>query len=233
MTNVRRLGVAAVAGMMCVAGCGGGSKTDVPPSTISSTEQRAAAPSRAAQDLVLTAAELPPGLTVMSIGTDEKQVILGQLVGSADRGATFSPAECGLPSMFVASAPVDVSALGVVVGEAGQGYFNEAVVAQRPALDELRRFFGNCKTVREAHADTSIETTYTLLEGLRPKADDLVVVEEKVSGALAKQDAYIAYGAVGGYAVWVRMRTVGDGAPDRALFDQLATAAINKVADAS
>lgn len=190
MRNVRWIGAVAVAGAMCVAGCGGGSTTEIPPSIGSSSETRAVAPAKPVQNLVLTAAELPPGLTVTPIEADEKQVILDQLTGSADEGATFTPAECRLPSMFEPSAPVDASKLGVVVGEAGRGYFNEAVVAQRPAVAQLRTFLDTCKTVRETHGGTSIETTYTVLDGVRSKADELVVVHEQVPGVLVKQDAY-------------------------------------------
>lgn len=233
MTNVRWLGVAAVAGMMCVTGCGGAAKTDVPPSISSSTATTAAKPAKAAKDLVLTAAELPPGLTTSAIESDEKQAILDQLTGSADKGAVFEPADCRRPSMFDALAPVDAATLGVVVGEAGRGYFNEAVVAQRPALAEIRTFFDKCKSVRETREGTSIETTYTLLDGAQSKADELVLVEENVPGAVLKQDAYTAYASVDGNALWVRMRTVGGDAPDRSLFDQLVTASINKVANAS
>ncbi|MBE5471348.1 hypothetical protein [Mycobacteroides abscessus] len=232
MRNVRWIGAVAVAGAMCVAGCGGGSTTEIPPSIGSSSETQAVAPAKPVQNLVLTAAELPPGLTVTPIEADEKQAILDQLTGSADEGATFTPAECRLPSMFEPSTPVDASKLGVVVGEAGRGYFNEAVVAQRPAVAQLRTFLDTCKTVRETHGGTSIETTYTVLDGVRSKADELVVLHEQVPGVLVKQDAYTAYASVAGHAVWVRMRTLGGDAPDRPLFDQLVTASIDKVAAA-
>lgn len=232
MRNVRWIGAVAVAGAMCVAGCGGGSTTEIPPSVGSSSETQAVAPAKPVQNLVLTAAELPPGLTVTPIEADEKQAILDQLTGSADEGATFTPAECRLPSMFEPSAPVDASKLGVVVGEAGRGYFNEAVVARRPAVAQLRTFLDTCKTVRETHGGTSIETTYTVLDGVRSKADELVVLHEQVPGVLVKQDAYTAYASVAGHAVWVRMRTLGGDAPDRPLFDQLVTASIDKVAAA-
>lgn len=234
MTNARRLGVAAVAGMMCVAGCGGGSKTDVPPSTISSTEQRAAAPSRAAQDLVLTAAELPPGFTAMDSDDQMTRSIVEQLTGQGWDGLTFSPAECRPVSMFGASAPADISRFGVIVGQDGKGeYFNEAVVAQRPDIGGLADYFRKCRSVQMTDGKMPMETTYTRVEGPRTRADELVVVEEKTTSSVLNQDAYLAYARVGEHAVWTRIRAPRDAAADRAVLDQLLTAAINKVADAS
>jgi len=230
MTNVRWLGVAAVAGMMCVIGCGGVTKTDVPPSISSSTATK---PAKAAKDLVLTAAELPPGFTAIDSDEQMTRSILDQLTGQGWDGVTFSPAECRPVSMFGASA-ADMTRVGVIVGQDGKGeYFNEAVVAQRPDIGGLADYFRKCRSVRMTDGKMPMETTYTLVEGEQTRADELVVVEEKTTSSVLNQDAYLAYARVGEHAVWTRIRAPRDAAADRAVLNQLLAASINKVANAS
>ncbi|MGH3725363.1 MAG: hypothetical protein ACRDUS_14730 [Mycobacterium sp.] len=199
----------------------------------SSAHTATATPAKVAKDLVLTPAELPGGLTVTESGDEMTRAIVDQLTGQGPEGVSYAPEECRPVSMFNTSARIDASKTGMILGQDNKEYINAAVVTERPDIGNLSRYFSECGSVRLTDPHMSMETTYAVLENPQTRADELVMVNEHSAGDVLKEQAYLAYARVGEYAVWVRVRALRDVVADRAMFDQLVTASINKVANAT
>ncbi|MET9327183.1 hypothetical protein [Tsukamurella sp. NPDC003166] len=250
MTKLIRLtGVAttALTAAALVAGCGGGNSTETTDhsghsataTATATAAETAAAATKPAKDLALTAAELPAGITAVPVGQAQLQQSVDQLSGAAN-GATITPASCGSGTAVVdAAKKLNVSQLGMAVGTVGSGVASESVIAQKPDVQKLRDSYrGACTSVtaemsvQGQKVRTQMETTVAS-DAPKTPADDLLVIEQtatsQVAGQSTKQRSIVGIARVGAYAVSVVVMSM-DGTPDRALFDKLLVASIDKVA---
>ncbi len=245
MTKSLRLTAAmttTVAVAALLAGCGGDKGGDAGGHAghTAATSEATAAPAatRSAKDVVLTAAELPAGVSAISVPEAQLQQALDQITKSADTLKAV-PAECGSKTAIVdATAQLDVSKFGMVAGTAKSSLVTESVLIARPDIAKLRSAFtGACRTmtadVTSQGVAVSSKISRTVLDVPKGKASDLLVVEEdstsNAAGQQVVQKSYQGYAQVGGYAVTVSVKALS-GAPDRALFDTVLAAAVDKAA---
>ncbi|CAM3183960.1 hypothetical protein [Tsukamurella hominis] len=229
MTPARGLCAILVLGAVALAGCGSGPGADGSAAPSSS----GAAPAASPRDLVLTASDLPPGMAMADFAMDDDVVrgVLDPLTGQRPTGTTYSPSACAPVSMFDGAAQPAPSLAGVAAGDGGgRSTFTEAVVARRPDIATVAAYFQRCRIVVQNDGGTPLTTTYAVRDGERGRADQLLVVEETPDDQLSKQRALVAYARVGEHAVWVRLRAFQGESVDRAQFDRLVAAAVDKVA---
>ncbi len=239
MTTLVRLTGAAAAvatAALVLAGCGGSDSA----SSDGGGAKDAATPvaTKSAKDVVLTAAELPAGITTIPVTDGQLQAALDQLTTAADTLKAV-PAECGSKTAIVdATSSLDVSKFGMIAGSAGSGVISESVLVAHPDIAKLRSAFtGTCKTmtadVTTQGMKVTSRITRTVLDVPKGKATDLLVVREDstsdVAGRQVAQQSYQGYAQVGGYAVTVSVKAL-TGTPDRSMFDQLVTKAVDKAA---
>ncbi|MGC5028013.1 hypothetical protein ACLQ3K_24935 [Tsukamurella sp. DT100] len=170
---------------------------------------------------------------------DTVRAVINPLTGVRSAGSTVEPAECAMVvSMFAQPVKIEPSDAGVVAGE-GRRFetFTEIVLNRRPDIAAVSERFQRCTSIREsvevqpapAAAIAPVTTKYTVLDGFRSRADELVIVDEEPEDPLSKQRALLAYARVGDYGIFVRLRTFQGRPIDRELFDRLLTASIDKV----
>ncbi|WP_147276554.1 hypothetical protein [Tsukamurella tyrosinosolvens] len=231
MARARGFSAIVAVGAVVLAGCGSGPDADGPPSSAAASSG-AGAPASARQ-LVLTAAELPPGMSMADFAMDADVVraVLDPLTGQRPTGTTYSPSACAPVSMFGGVDQPAPSLAGVAAGEGGgRSAFTEAVVARRPDIAAVAAYFQRCRIVVQNDGGTPLTTTYAIRDGERGRADQLLVVEETPDDPNLKQRALVAYARVGEHAVWVRLRAFQGEPVDRTQFDRLVAAAVDKVA---
>lgn len=240
MGNARKVGMAIAIGMLCLAGCENEQRPDT--SSASSTVLESGTPNEsessgaphAARELALTAQELPAGTSVadFAMDADTVRIVVQPLTGARSASSRVEPADCSrLLSMFEKPTDLDPSTAGVIAGDGGRYVtFTEAVLPRRPDIAAVSARFRRCPSVQETIDNfPSVTIGYTVLDGFRSSADELVVVEERQEDANVKQRALLAYARVGEYAVWLRLRVFQGRPIDRALFDRLLDASIAKV----
>lgn len=219
-------------GAVALAGCASGPGPGGTPNGTASSSP-AAGSAKAARDLVLTARELPEGLSMADFPMDDDVVraVLDPLTGSRPEGTTYSPPTCAPVSMFGGSAQPGPALTGVIAGQgAGRSTFTEAVVVQRPDIAAVADHVRSCPSVRQSDGSIALTTASAVRDAAQTRADELLVVEETPDDPLSQQRALLAYARVGGYAVWVRLRAFQGEPVDRAQFDRLVAAAVDKVA---
>ncbi|MCA0155462.1 hypothetical protein LB823_04550 [Tsukamurella sp. M9C] len=229
MTPARGLCAMLALGAMALAGCGSGSGADGSAAPSSS----ASAPAASSRQLVLAAADLPSGMSMADFAMDDDVVraVLEPLTGQRPTGTTYSPSACAPVSMFDGATQPAASLAGVAAGEGGgRSTFTEAVVARRPDIAAVAAYVRRCPIVVQNDGGTPLTTTFAVRDGDRGRADQLLVVEETPDDPLSKQRALVAYARVGDYAVWARLRAFQGESVDRAQFDRLVAAAVDKVA---
>ncbi|AUN41834.1 hypothetical protein ASU32_19000 [Tsukamurella tyrosinosolvens] len=190
--------------------------------------------------MVLTAAELPAGVTVVPVTDTQLQSALDQITTSANTLKAV-PAECGSKTAIVdGTAALDVSKFGMIAGSAKTAVVSESVLVAHPDITKLRSAFtGPCKTMTadmtSQGVSVSSQTTRTVLDVPKGNATDLLVVRENstsnAGGQQVRQQSYQGYAQVGGYAVTVSVKAL-DGEPDKTLFDTLLAKSIDKAARA-
>ncbi len=165
---------------------------------------------------------------------DVVRAVLDPLTGQRPAGTTYSPSACAPVSMFDGAVQPAPSLAGVAAGEGGgRSTFTEAVVARRPDIAAVAAYVRRCPIVVQSDGGTPLTTTFAVRDGERGRADQLLVVEETPDDQLSKQRALVAYARVGEYAVWVRLRAFQGEPVDRAQFDRLVAASVDKVARSS
>lgn len=165
---------------------------------------------------------------------DVVRAVLDPLTGQRPAGTTYSPAACAPVSMFDGTVQPAPSLAGVAAGEgSGRSTFTEAVVARRPDIAAIEAFVRRCPIVVQSDGRTPLTTTYAVRDAAPSRADEILVVEEAPDGTSSRQRALLAYARVGSYAVWVRVRAFQGEPVDRAQFDRLVAASVDKVARSS
>ncbi|CAM3945662.1 MULTISPECIES: hypothetical protein [Tsukamurella] len=229
-------GLAAIA--VLAAGCGGSTKGEAEPAKESTAPSSAPSITTPAKDLVLTAAELPAGITVVPVSDAQLKEVVDQMSGAAST-AKFSPAGCASATALTdATKKLDVSQVGLVTGSTDTGAVSETVASEKPDIAKLREnFAGKCNSMR---ADMSVqgqqvssEITTTLRDAPKTSATDAVVLHQvnvsTTAGQNVTQRMLLGFAQVGGYSVSVT--AIGmTGEPDAALFDRVFVAAVAKVA---
>lgn len=157
--------------------------------------------------------------------------VLDPLTGQRPTGTTYSPSACAPVSMFDGAQPAP-SLAGVAAGEGGgRSTFTEAVVARRPDVAAVAAYVRRCPIVVQNDGRSTLTTTYAIRDAAPTRADEVLVVDETPDGAASSQQrALLAYARVGEHAVWVRLRAFQGQPVDRAEFDRLVAAAVDKVA---
>ncbi len=183
--------------------------------------------------VILTAAELPPGIRMVTVTNAQLLDITDRISGPAT-GATYSPASCTQPSAFTTT--VDPSALGLVVGEAGTGPISESVVKIHADLAAVtKNVTGKCATVTVTGGRVSDATHVHFTPVTVPKtaATEIVAVRQDsiatTGGQQVANHVLIAWASVGDYTVIVTQNGAS-GDPDQRLFDDVLISAVAKAA---
>ncbi|WP_041944250.1 hypothetical protein [Tsukamurella paurometabola] len=222
-----------------VAACNGSSGGGASPSSASPSTPAAAPITTPVKELVLTASELPPGITAVPVTDDQIRASIDQMSGVAST-STITPAECGSATALVdATKKLDVTQLGMVAGSTDTGAATETVVTEKPDLAKFRaNFSGKCNAMsarmQVQGQQVTTETRTTVQDAPTSEASDAVVLRQDTDatmsgGERSTQKTLMGIAVVRGYAVSVTVMGM-TGEPDQALFDKLFTASVAKVA---
>ncbi|MGB3697631.1 MAG: hypothetical protein WBA05_09370 [Gordonia sp. (in: high G+C Gram-positive bacteria)] len=195
-----------------------------------------------AAELTLTQAELPGGFTAVKLGKDEIQSMADQL-HDATAKTTVSPSGCAAPGSVAGS--VDTGHTGLMAARSRDHAISESVVPVVPGapgtdLTAAReRVSGQCRSVRvEVGAgpikDARIDVGYTVLPSPVIRASQTLVVESASHTVHGRGSGtsrlLVGRAVVGGYAVTVQMSSLAEADLDRAAFEKIFAAAVDKVA---
>ena len=190
-------------------------------------------------ELVLPADQFPEGYQVQEIPKGpEMQEMMDQVIGAV-KDATYTPSKCAQVSAVPDS--FDLSKIGMSLGMKGTDTAAVAVMPQTTDLDEQRKAVeGDCENVSveiNSGMAAGVKGDVTQKEVSAPKtdADDAVVIDQTTEMTAGGQDVQtsgrLGMAEVNGYTVSVQMQSQQGGPIDDDAFDELFTAAVNRVAE--
>lgn len=197
-----------------------------------------------AQDLVLTAAELPSGFEAIELPEGAMEDAFDELVDGTE-GMEVEPAQCSNPNPLPDD--IDFNEVGMIVASSGGAaaaatggtIFAEVVMPGAQSLDEMvESVSGECSTLTMrgtpagSPEEVSTSATFTEIDAPDTSADEVFAVRQdtttEVSGQSVDTVTLAGYATVNGYSVSVQFTGTD---PDEASFNEAFAAAVDKVAD--
>ena len=251
-TTLRLAGLAAIS-VLALGACGSSNDDAAGTSPVTSTAGTSTAATSAessttastprnstpVRELVVPAADFPPGFEVQEVPVGEMNRVAEQLL-DATQNAKFTPSSCGqlniLPKDF------DVSKVGLAVATKGATALSTSVAESDVTIAQQRASVtGKCANVTAEFtqgelAGATVAVKQSLVEAPAVKTKDVLVVDQQSTVSLRGSSSSselnrLGLAAVNGYLVTVQYRSAGGQPIDDAVFDQLFVKAVNRVVE--